>query len=69
MYFSGCRRDGPDGGVVTILLFVHCYFYKCHERTIRGDLRIPDPDKIEQVLFSDASLLTQRGGGNEYQGE
>src|ERR1044072_3687350 len=57
--FAGIGGDGPDGGVVTVLLVVHGNAHESDMRAIGRDLRIADPDEVEEILFSDISLLGQ----------
>src|SRR6266550_7137227 len=51
------RRDRPDGGVITNLFFVYADAHEGDARSIRRNLRITDPDEIEQVLFGYAAFI------------
>src|SRR5438477_1831091 len=50
-------RHRPDGGVVTELFFIHAHAHKDDARSIRRNLRITDPDEIEQVLFGNTAFV------------
>src|SRR5258705_410973 len=65
MSFTGCRRDAPDGRVVTIFSGVHRHSHKSDARTVGRDLGVARPDKIEQILLSNVSLLGQGRGGTQ----
>jgi hypothetical protein len=51
------NRDRPDGGVITELFFVHAHVHEGDARSIRRNLRITDPDEIEQVFFGNAAFV------------
>src|SRR5205823_4515610 len=50
-------RDRPNRGVVTELFFIHTHAHKGDARPIRRNLRITDPDEIEQILFGNAAFV------------
>ena len=52
-------RNHPDGSVVTIFLLVHRYAHKRDAVSIGRNLRITDPDKIEEIFFGDVALLRE----------
>src|SRR5260370_7371750 len=55
--FFVSSRDRPNGGVITDLFFIHVHAHKGDTRSIRRNLRITDPDEIEQVLFGNAAFV------------
>src|SRR5438270_12612836 len=55
--FFVSRRDRPGGGVITNLFFVYAHAHEGDARSIRRNLRITDPDEIEQVLFGYAAFI------------
>src|SRR6267378_4908156 len=50
-------RHGPDGSIIAFLLLVHRHAHECHSRSIRGNLRIADPDKVPKIFFGNVALL------------
>ena len=61
--FATFERHSPDGSIVTFLLLVNRHAHKRHSRSVRRDLRISNPDEIEQIFFRDIALLTERSAG------
>ena len=55
-------RHRPDRRVVAFFLLVNCNADKCDTRSIRRNLRVSDPDKIEQIFFSNVALLRRDDG-------
>ena len=55
--FFVSSRDRPDGGVITDLFFVYAHAHESDARSIRRNLRITDPNEIEQVLFGNAAFV------------
>src|SRR5205085_5708941 len=56
-------RHQPDRSVIAFLLLVHRHAHKRHPTSIRRDLRVADPDKIEKISLGDETFL--RGGDGE----
>jgi len=56
-FFLPGGRYGPDGGIITLLLFVDRYAHESHPRAVRRDLRIADPDEIEDRLRDGAKRV------------
>mgnify|MGYP003694377951 CR=1 FL=1 len=59
--FAACERYGPNRSVITFLLLVDRHPHKRDARAIRRNLWIADPDKIEQIFFSDVALFGESG--------
>jgi len=62
---TGRGRNGPDGSVVAVLLFIDGDAHKSDARAIGRNLRIADPVKGEEIFFSDVSLLRGSGTNKE----
>src|SRR5438128_12397124 len=53
-------RDRPDRRIVAFLFLVHGHAHKRHARSIRRNLRIADPDEIEEIFLGDVAFLSKR---------
>ncbi len=61
--------DAPDGGVVAVLLLVDGDPDKRDARAVGRNLRVADPDELEEIFFCDGALLcVQREGAGDKQG-
>src|SRR5438552_19180534 len=58
LFATRCRH-GPDRSVVAFLLLVHRHAHERHPRSIRGNLRIADPDKVPKIFFGNVALLRE----------
>ncbi len=57
-FLAAGDRDRPDRGVIAFFFLVHCDAHKSDARSIWRNLRIADPNKIEQIFFCDVALLS-----------
>src|ERR1700704_1359055 len=55
-----CDRHRPNRSVITFFFLVDRDPYERHTRAIRRNLRIANPDEIEQIFFSDGALLSEK---------
>src|SRR5206468_11524843 len=44
-------RYRPDRGIITLLFFIYRYAHKSDTQSVRRNLRIADPHKIEKIFF------------------
>src|ERR1700730_398378 len=58
--FAARDRYRPNRNVITFFLLVNGHSHKRHALSVRRNLRITDPDKIEKILLGDVTLLRKK---------
>src|SRR5438094_1112871 len=53
-------RYRPDRGIITLLFFIYRYAHKSDTQSVRRNLRIADPHKIEKIFFGNVAPLPER---------
>ena len=58
--FPARGRDSPKRSIVAFLLFINRDANEDHARPVRRQLRIADPDEVEEIFLGDVSLFRAR---------